>query len=255
MAILSNASIAREVKAGNLVIEPFRESSVEPASYDMGLYWKLLVSPTRYERGQEIDLREQPDHAYLIDPGRFVGILTDETLKFPLNIAARFGLRSEYTRYGLVAFGGIQIDPGYEGRLAVSLFHAGPEPVRLEYRLPTFTVEFHYLDQPATAPYQGAYQGHTDFAEAQRQFILNAHTASFGDIVTFPRDLQSLEFRFAQLESARRSAATVTAFEELARAQGVEPITSIDELRGGWPDDEDADEFLDTLKRWRSASQ
>jgi hypothetical protein len=40
--------------------------------------------------------------------------------------------------------------------------------------------------------------------------------------------------------------------EALLAAQGVRPITSIAELRGDfWPEDEDPDEFLATIRAWR----
>lgn len=40
--------------------------------------------------------------------------------------------------------------------------------------------------------------------------------------------------------------------EEIAKAQGVQPITNADVLIGGWPEDELNDNFEETLKRWRS---
>ena len=113
MAVLSDGTILRLRAAGDLVIEPFDPEGVMPASYDMRLWWKVLVSPTRYERGHVVDLRKEPDRTYLVHPGRFVGVLSEETMSFPLTIAARFGLRSEFTRHGLIPFGGIQIDPGF----------------------------------------------------------------------------------------------------------------------------------------------
>lgn len=39
----------------------------------------------------------------------------------------------------------------------------------------------------------------------------------------------------------------------LAEEQGVKPIRDIDELRGDfWPEDEDPDEFIETIRRWRT---
>jgi hypothetical protein len=40
--------------------------------------------------------------------------------------------------------------------------------------------------------------------------------------------------------------------ETLAREQGVKPIKSIDDPRGDfWPEDESADEFVETIRQWR----
>ena len=39
---------------------------------------------------------------------------------------------------------------------------------------------------------------------------------------------------------------------ELAREQGVLPISSFDDLLGDfWPEDESVDEFIETVRRWR----
>ena len=77
MAVLSNRSIVRFMESGSLKIDPFHRDSLQPASYDMRLYWKLLVSPTRYQRPGIVDLREEPSNTFGIHPGRFVAILTD----------------------------------------------------------------------------------------------------------------------------------------------------------------------------------
>lgn len=39
--------------------------------------------------------------------------------------------------------------------------------------------------------------------------------------------------------------------EELAREQGVQPIKSVDELRGEWPEEDSIDEFLGFLREVR----
>ncbi|HUG15147.1 MAG TPA: hypothetical protein VMM78_09020 [Thermomicrobiales bacterium] len=44
-----------------------------------------------------------------------------------------------------------------------------------------------------------------------------------------------------------------TSLEALAKQQGVKPVARFDDLLGDfWPEDESGDEFLATLKEWRS---
>jgi hypothetical protein len=43
-----------------------------------------------------------------------------------------------------------------------------------------------------------------------------------------------------------------SSFEELARQQGVRPVERLDQLLGGWPEDQIGDGFEDTLEHWRS---
>ena len=40
-------------------------------------------------------------------------------------------------------------------------------------------------------------------------------------------------------------------FEELARQQGVRPVERLEDLVGGWPEDQIDDGFEEALERWR----
>lgn len=250
MAVLSDTSIIKLHESGVEFITPFRYDSLQPATYDMHLYWKILVSPTRYEKGHAVNLREEANNSYAIDTGRLVGILTEEVFDMPLNLSARFGLRSEFTRQGLVAFGGIQIDPGFKGRLAMSLFHTGPEPINLVSGQSLFTVEFHRLEEPASTGYGSKYQDQYDFHPEQEKFIIEANTSSLSEIGSLPRGMQELSLRLARHETTHRGVAPLSV-ADLAELQGVEPITDLKILAGAWPDDESIKDFLASVRKWR----
>lgn len=252
MAVLSGDSITEALQSRILGIKPFHEDGLQPASYDLHLHWNLLVSPSRHDRGREIDLRKESQNKFAAHPGRFVGALSEEVLTMPLTMTGRFGLRSEFTRHGLVAFGGIQIDPGFRGRLAISLFNAGPEPIDLVLGKSMFTVEFNTLDSAAKEGYIGEFQDQDDFPAIQREFILNAHTVSLAEIIALPDEVANLRQRFVVHEatSHRQDLPTV---QELAVAQGIQPLEEPSRLLGGWPEEEDFDEFLSELQSWRNA--
>jgi hypothetical protein len=47
-----------------------------------------------------------------------------------------------------------------------------------------------------------------------------------------------------------------TTLADLIAKQGPRPITNIDDLRAGfWPEHESVDEFIDTVRRWRSEGE
>lgn len=253
MTVLSDTSISQAVKLGKLRIHPFYSDALQPASYDMRLYWRLLVSPTRYEKGHIVDLRKEPHRQYAVEPGRFVGVLTEEKLEFPLTMSGRFGLRSEFTRHGLVSFGGIQIDPGFKGRLAISLFHAGPEPIMLKYKNQMFTVEFHLLDHQASKGYEGPFQNQSDFHKTQREFILNAKTSSLAEINLIPGEVAHIRQRLAIHEAKPHVTTHTKPLVELIPEQGIRPVDDPEKLLGGWPKEDDFDEFLNSLAEWRKS--
>ena len=166
--VLSDQTIRRLAEDG--VIRGFHEDGLQPASYDMRLFPTILVSPTRYESGHMVELTQEADNKYAVDTGRFVGVLTEESLSMPLDVSARFGLRSEFTRCGLVAFGGIQVDPGFKGRLAISLFNAGPEPIEMHAGKTDVHRRVPAVGRACcTAPYAGDFQNLEEFSEAQRE--------------------------------------------------------------------------------------
>ena len=45
-----------------------------------------------------------------------------------------------------------------------------------------------------------------------------------------------------------------TSFEDLARQQGVRPVERLEDLAGGWPEDQLDDGFEEALERWRRTS-
>ena len=250
MSVLSNTSLIKLHESGSQFIAPFREDSLEPASYDMHLHWKLLVSPTRREQGRIVNLNEESEGKFLIDTGRLVGVLTEEEFDMPLYLSARFGLRSEFTRKGLVAFAGIQIDPGFKGRLAMSLFHTGPEPIELINGQKMFSVEFQRLEEAATRGYDGIYQGHLDFHPAHENFILEANTASLSEIGELPGEVETLSLRLAQHEATHRITAPLSV-AELADIQGVGPSSDLGAFGGFWPEDDDPEEFREFVRNLR----
>lgn len=252
MSVLSGKSILRAVRSKELSITRFDKDAIQGASYDMSLHWKVLVSPTRHESGRQVDLRTEPEHKLAVDPGRFVGVLTREVLTLPLSMSGRFGLRSEFTRRGLIAFGGIQIDPGFKGRLAISLFHAGPEAIDLVLDARMFTVELNTLDTPAD-PYVGEFQNQYDFPKSQHDFILNAHTVSLAEINSLPDELAALRQHLAVHENVVHAVRRMT-LSELASAQGVKPIKNPKKLLGGWPPEDDFNSFMDYLRTRRATT-
>lgn len=203
MAILSADDIIKLVHEGPLRIQPFDEDAVQPASYDLRLGKRVLISPIGKEKGRAADLDKEKDQKIAVKPGQFVAILTEEELELPNGVCARFGLKSNLARKGLMAFGGIQVDPGFIGRLAISLFNVGPESIELKLGEPMFTIEFENLENPTTKPYDGEHQHQTDFPAEQYNFILGAHTVSLAEIPDLKHDIIQIKNRLAVIDVLR----------------------------------------------------
>src|SRR5206468_12124299 len=131
MGVLSDREIKRRVGAGDLLIEPFDETLIQPASYDLRLGSKLLASPlSPTVLGAKIELDKNLP-SYAIQSGQMVSVLSEEILRLPLDLCASFGIRSAFSRRGIDDFGGLQLDPGWKGRLLLNLLNVGPEAVTI----------------------------------------------------------------------------------------------------------------------------
>jgi dCTP deaminase len=154
--ILVDHLIRSRVADGTLNIGNFEKSCVQPASYDLRL-GNLIYSPLQPERA--IDLTNGGGGAYRLPPYGTAIVTTFEDLKLPNNLLGRIGLKSSFARTGLVASTGPQIDPGFNGKLFVSLFNLTAAPHVLKYRDTFLTIEFHTLDTVPEHGYEGPYQG------------------------------------------------------------------------------------------------
>ncbi len=200
MGMLSGSQIRRLVESGELVLSPFDQDLVQPASYDLLLGPKILASPLSQDiLGAVIELNDNSP-SYKVQSGQMVAAISQERVQLPLSICGKIGIRSEFARKGMNSFGGPQIDPGYEGRLTLSLLNVGPEPITLSLGTPFFTVEFQSLDEPAPVGYEGSYQAMDDFPKDQYDFILSARTTSLAEIPTLRQEVHRLHLVIEELE-------------------------------------------------------
>jgi dCTP deaminase len=189
MGVLSGKQIAGLVKAGKLVIKPFEPELIQPASYDLRIGHKILASPLSSEvHGMVIELTEK-EPSYKIHSGQMVGVLSYEKMELPLDICGRFGIRSNLARKGINAFGGLQLDPGWRGRLNLNLLNVGPEPIIITLFEPLFSVEFQMLEEPAETGYSGPFQDQDDFPAEQYNYILSARTTSLAEIPLLRKEM------------------------------------------------------------------
>lgn len=200
MGVLSGRQIREMVGSGKLRIDPFDEGLIQPASYDLRVGQKILASPLSADRlGVVIELTKDTP-TYEVQSGQMVGVMSYEKLGLPLNISGRFGIRSSVARKGINAFGGLQLDPGFRGRLTMNLLNVGPEPVALTLHEPLFSVELSRLEEEAEVAYSGPYQDQDDFPADQYNYILSARTTSLAEIPAFRKDIRRLNALIEELE-------------------------------------------------------
>ena len=161
-SVLSDGTIRRLVEEGRIVIEPWDESLVQPASVDLRLGDSFRVFHNH--RVTAIDLREPPRNLteevrieegepFAIHPGEFVLGNTLERVAIPDDVVARIEGKSSIGRLGLIvhATAGF-VDPGFQGTLTLEITNLTRVPIKLYAGLPIAQLSFMALDQAAERP-------------------------------------------------------------------------------------------------------
>lgn len=146
--ILGDQAIKEAMEEGDLEVDEFSNECLQPASYDLRIGDKMLASHS----DRDINLSDRGSAT--IKAGEFALITTFEKVSLSNQIAGRIGIRSYYTRKGLILLAGSQIDPGYEGHLTLGVYNASPRDFTIDFKEPFSTVEFHQLPEPVENPYE-----------------------------------------------------------------------------------------------------
>ena len=169
--ILTRNEILKAVQTGDIVIDPFEESALDAASYDMTLYHQIRVF---IEGLNEIDLIEMAQDAgtllnitriidvpaesyYLLKPGELVLGMTLEKLTLPSNIAGSLEGRSRFARMGLMVHVTASfLQPGINNtRQVFEIFNASRNAIKLRSGVRIAQVIFERCE--GNAIYAGGY--------------------------------------------------------------------------------------------------
>ena len=141
--ILTDHEIRRAVDDGTISVEPFTAAHVNAASLDLCLG---RVDALGAQSGA------QASGSIAIAPLECAHAWSRETMRLPANMMARVGPMARLAHLGLFLGHGLQVDPGFEGKLAFSLFNAGPNPISLAPGDPVLSLELVVLGVPSERP-------------------------------------------------------------------------------------------------------
>ncbi|MEM0379622.1 MAG: dCTP deaminase [Nanopusillaceae archaeon] len=179
--ILSDKKIKEYINNKKIIVEPFEESLVGPASLDIRLGFKFRVFKNinkesidiknykdeiiyRSEEkdyviyhGEYSDLYnvKREDIPIVIHPGEFILASIYEYIELPKNIAAQINGRSSIGRLGiLVHTSAGWIDPGYAGHLTLEIYNVNKFPIKLYPLTKIAQIVFHELDEDVEFSYR-----------------------------------------------------------------------------------------------------
>lgn len=115
------------------MIAPFKLEDLRAASYSLRLGTEIHVG------GRTEHFR---DGKVVLEPHQVAVVSTLETLNIPRFLIARWSLRVRKIYEGLLWTGGLQVDPGWRGRLFCPVYNLSDEEVELRFEDKFFTMDF-----------------------------------------------------------------------------------------------------------------
>lgn len=116
------------------MIEPFEPERLRPASYQLTLGEEIHLGgvPNKLDRYQPT----------MLPPHQEVVVTTEQVLRIPRFLIARWSIRVKTIYEGLLWTGGLQVDPGWYGQLHCPVYNLSDRPVELRRGDEFFTIDF-----------------------------------------------------------------------------------------------------------------
>ncbi|MGB0723302.1 MAG: dCTP deaminase domain-containing protein [Gammaproteobacteria bacterium] len=162
---LTDRHIIEGMDTGAFTVEPFDDEALEGDTIDLCMESTLLLrragTPCEQHLSEEQDL--------LIHEGDLFIARTQELINLPGFIRGRCSLKSELSQQGVIANGGAVVDPGYRGRLFLTMKHHGAAPLELSMGALFLTLTLEFLPEPPKQLFRDDDDnpGRTEFTETE----------------------------------------------------------------------------------------
>jgi len=162
--MLSDGYILKEISSGNIIIDPFNLTNLQPISYDIRLGQYIKVEDLQADTAPNIiDLHkgitersygtvEVPEYdeqyeGLSIQPKQFMLAESLEHIELSRFVGAQLHGKSTLGRVGLLVHitAGL-IDPGWRGKLTLELYNVSSRPIRLWRGMKIGQIEFYKVD-------------------------------------------------------------------------------------------------------------
>jgi dCTP deaminase len=161
--VLSDRTIRRLIDEGQIRIDPYDASLLQPSSIDVRVdrFFRVFHN-ARYPyidvKEPQDDLTElvemDGDSPFILHPGEFVLASTLERIRLPDDLVARLEGKSSLGRLGLLIHSTAGfIDPGWDGHVTLELSNVANLPITIYYGMTIGQLSFVQLSEPAEQPY------------------------------------------------------------------------------------------------------
>ena len=154
--VLSDKTIRELMESGKLVIEPFDQDQIQPASIDLRISDEIMITRGEIDFGRGAEYEKIRQTEILFPPKTHVLVRTMERIELPNDVGGIAKLRSSLSRIGMLFNNAGWVDPGFKGTLTLSVFNANDSPVRVRAGTRFFQLVLVRLDRESEG-YSGRY--------------------------------------------------------------------------------------------------
>ena len=165
-------------------VEGYDPNHIDNVAYELCLGSEVYLTDSKSGKKELLD---DKNSQVVIKPGQFALLLTQETIKIPLNILALISIKFGQKLKGLVNVSGFHVDPGFVGKIIFSVYNAGPATIVLDKGEPYFMIWFSELTSDSD-PYKGSHQNQVSIS-AKHITDLQGELASPNALLTQIKEL------------------------------------------------------------------
>ncbi|OQA03337.1 MAG: Deoxycytidine triphosphate deaminase [bacterium ADurb.Bin400] len=168
MSVLTRGEIIKEIKRGNIKIDPLDESSIGPGSVDLRLGNKFRTfkrADQVYDVNESLNYRDLTElvetDTIVVQPGETILGITMEKITLASNLCGWLEGRSRFARLGLmVHISASFMQPGISNHQVFEISNMGHVPLRLHAG--TRFCQFVFQRTIGKATYAGTFEGQTE---------------------------------------------------------------------------------------------
>ncbi|MBM9448500.1 dCTP deaminase [Staphylococcus cohnii] len=161
--ILSDTDIKEYISSSKIIIHPFIDSNIEPASVDLTLgstYLSPLAPKNKIQYiNQPIEYNQFDTKQISIKPKSFILATTKEYIKINENLTGFIEGKSSIGRAGLFVQNAGWVDSGFEGNITLELYNANDFSLVLYENMKICQIVFAETKTSSSNTYNGKYQG------------------------------------------------------------------------------------------------
>lgn len=161
--VLSDHDIKIELQGGRIVLDPFDERLIQPASIDVRLgsdfrvfrnSSHLFIDPQMHQPDLTEEILVEEGDTFVMHPGQFALGTTLERIAVPNDILGKLEGKSSLGRLGLMIHSTAgYIDPGWDGQITLELSNVASLPIVLRPGMRIGQISFERMSSPVDVPY------------------------------------------------------------------------------------------------------